>query len=58
MPNYDSANYDPPAPVAQVILRDISSGTSQESVLLLIDTGADITLLPKAAVEWSEHDRK
>jgi hypothetical protein len=26
MPNYDSPRYDPPAPVAQVVLRDRNGG--------------------------------
>lgn len=51
MPNYDTSRYDPPAPIAQVTLRDPSSGTLVANVHLLIDTGADITLLPQSAVE-------
>ena len=51
MPTYDSSGFDPPAPVARVMLRDPTSGASLAEVLLLIDTGADITLLPQAAVE-------
>lgn len=51
MPNYDALHYSPPAPVAQVSLRDIGSQSLLPNVLLLIDTGADITLLPRAAVE-------
>src|SRR5579862_5348036 len=49
MTSYDAANYDPPAPVAEVMLRDISSGAVIENVLLLVDTGADTTLLPSSA---------
>jgi hypothetical protein len=51
MPNYDASRYDPPAPVAQVTLRDNNSGVSLPNVLMLLDTGADITLLPRAAVK-------
>ena len=51
MPNYDASHYDPPAPVAQVTLRDINSGALLPSVFLLLDTGADVTLLPRSAVE-------
>jgi hypothetical protein len=50
MPRYDAANYDPPAPVAEVTLRDTDSGESLSGVPMLIDTGADITLLSIAAV--------
>jgi hypothetical protein len=51
MPAYDSSGYDPPAPVAQVILRNISNPQSTSETSLLVDTGADITLLPRFAVE-------
>lgn len=51
MPSYNASQYDPPAPVAQVVLRDMNSGAMLPGVSLLIDTGADITLLPRAAVE-------
>ncbi len=54
MPRYDASAHDPPAPVAEVILRR-SDGSSAmpvvPGILLLIDTGADITLLPRRAVE-------
>src|SRR5690242_12704383 len=51
MPSYDAVSYDPPAPVAKVTLRHATSGTSVADVFLLLDTGADITLLPRSAVE-------
>ena len=51
MPSYDATHFDPPAPVAQVTLRNPHSGTTVSDVLLLVDTGADITLLPRTAVE-------
>jgi len=51
MPDYDSANFDPPAPVAYVILRDPATGISLSDVPMLIDTGADATLLPQESVE-------
>ena len=43
MPSYDSTNYDPPAPVAEVTLRDPKSGASVPNVHLLVATGADVT---------------
>jgi hypothetical protein len=52
MPGYDASRYDPPAPVAAVSLRP-SSGAGSDSIAdvqLLVDTGADVTLLPRAAV--------
>ena len=51
MASYDASHYDPPAPIAQVTLRDMKSGALLPNVLLLLDTGADVTLLPRAAVE-------
>src|SRR5436309_3177639 len=51
MPSYDALNFDPPAPTAQVILRDPHGGAMVSDVLLLLDTGADTTLLPRTAVE-------
>jgi predicted aspartyl protease len=51
MPSYDAAHFDPPAPAAHVTLRNPHSGATVPDVLLLLDTGADITLLPRTAVE-------
>jgi hypothetical protein len=51
MPRYEVAGYDPPAPVAQVTLRVEGGRATVDDVMLLIDTGADVTLLPRAAVE-------
>ena len=51
MPRYDASRHDPPAPVANVTLRDAPTGKSVTDVQLLVDTGADVTLLPRAAVE-------
>ena len=56
MPNYDASHFDPPAPVAHVTLRNPHSGATLSAVQLLVDTGADITLLPHTVVErlgWS-----
>jgi len=50
MPEYDSADFDPPAPVVQVDLRSPESGAVVRGVELLLDSGADITLLPQNAV--------
>lgn len=51
MPSYDASSFQPPAPVTRVTLRDGVSGARVSDVVLLIDTGADVTLLPRAAVE-------
>jgi len=46
MPSYDSQHFSPPAPAAFVTLRNPDSGAARENVLMLLDTGADATLLP------------
>jgi len=51
VPRYDSENFNPPAPVAYVTLRHPATGISLSNVPMLIDTGADVTLLPRAFVE-------
>lgn len=51
MTAYDSSLFSPPAPLARVTLRHHSSGAVVSDVLMLLDTGADVTLLPQAAVE-------
>jgi predicted aspartyl protease len=51
MPSYDASQYEPPAPVASVTLHHPDDAATFTDCLLLIDTGADVTLLPRAAVE-------
>jgi predicted aspartyl protease len=51
MPTYDASDFDPPAPVARVTLRNPPSGATVSDVPLLMDTGADVTLLPRMVVE-------
>lgn len=51
MPAYNSSLFSPPAPVASVTLRNPETGATLTDVLLLIDSGADATLLPQAAVD-------
>jgi len=50
MPSFDASSYDPPAPVAIVSLRGSGEDDLVRDIPLLIDTGADITLLPRWAV--------
>ena len=50
MPAYDDTFFDPPAPFARVRLRSPDSGRSLSNVGMLIDTGADVTLIPDLAV--------
>jgi len=51
MPAYDATQFDPPAPVAGVAIRSRESGVTLSGVIMLLDSGADVTLLPQAAVE-------
>jgi hypothetical protein len=50
MPAYDSTAFRPPAPVASVTVRSPVSGRTASNVLLLIDSGADVSILPRAAI--------
>lgn len=50
MPAYDDEGFAPAAPVAMVILQHPDSEESLVGVPMLIDSGADATLLPRSAV--------
>jgi len=47
MPAYDSKAFDPPAPLARVGLRSPENGSVVDDVPMLIDSGADVTLIPE-----------
>lgn len=51
MPAYEANGFAPPAPVARVTLQHPTTGVEWADVPMLIDTGADVTLIPRAAVE-------
>lgn len=51
MPAYESTLFSPPAPLALVVLRDPQTGRTVPDVPMLIDSGADVTLLPEAALK-------
>jgi hypothetical protein len=50
MPAYDKRLFKPPAPVAMVTLVNPDTAASLSNVVMLIDSGADVTLLPRSAV--------
>jgi hypothetical protein len=50
MPTYDATQFEPPAPLARVILRDPDNGAVWSNVPMLLDSGADVTLIPQTAV--------
>ena len=50
MPSYDRSQFTPPAPTALVTLHDPATGRTYPDVLMLLDSGADATVLPQSAV--------
>jgi hypothetical protein len=57
MPAYDDRLFSPPAPVVQVKLRHPASGKDQSDISMLMDSGADVTLIPKSAADSLEFER-
>ncbi len=51
MPAYDDRFFSPAAPVFPAKLRNPETGIIQSGVLMLIDSGADVTLLPKSSID-------
>ncbi len=47
---YNAEDFTPPAPVVLVVLRDVRSGSEAHDVPMLMDSGADITLIPRHVV--------
>ena len=50
MPPYDANLFDPPAPIASVTLRNPGTNLMSSDVPMLLDTGADVTLIPSATL--------
>ena len=50
MPKYDEEHFTPAAPIAKVILRNPTTKEIVSDVEMLVDTGADITLIPNIYV--------
>lgn len=50
MHTYDAGRFDPPAPVAEVTLSDPATGVRCDRVRMLIDTGADVSVVPRSAL--------
>ena len=57
MPAYDDRLFSPAAAVVPVTLRGLHSIKIQSEILMLIDSGADVTLVPKSAVDSLELER-
>ncbi len=47
MPHYDATRFEPPAPLAQVTICNPDNGTLNPDVPMLLDSGADVTLIDK-----------
>jgi predicted aspartyl protease len=56
MPEYDAENFDPPAPVVHVLLRNPATGASFQNVPMLIDIGTDATAIPNTYAEQLDID--
>lgn len=51
MPAYDGERFQPPAPVAHATLRSTTTGEALPDIPMLLDTGADVTLVPQWVVD-------
>ena len=47
MTTYNSTDFDPPAPVASVTLVNEATDQTVSGVLMQLDTGADVSLIPR-----------
>jgi hypothetical protein len=60
MPDYDQQQFDPPAPLARVLFRTPDQAKSISDVAMLIDSGADVSLIPASCADGlglqSEHE--
>ncbi|MBL8188865.1 MAG: aspartyl protease family protein [Acidobacteria bacterium] len=51
MPKYDDLLFSPPAPVARVVLRDPASLNTLSDIPMLIDCGADVSVIPSHVLD-------
>ena len=51
MPAYNPRLFSPPAPVAAVVVRNQESGVKVVDVPMLLDSGADVTLIPRTSAD-------
>ena len=51
MPEYESASFEPPAPVARVFLQNPEASVARQEVTMLLDTGADVSCVPRWAAQ-------
>ena len=51
MPKYDGERFSPPAPTGTVSITNPDNGSTVSDVRVLLDTGADISVLPRSVVD-------
>ncbi len=51
MPTYNNTDFRPPAPFASVEFKNQLSGATVMDVPMLIDTGADVTIVPRWVID-------
>lgn len=51
MPPYDTSRFSPPAPVVEAAVRNPEDGSVASGISMLLDTGADVTLIPRSAAD-------
>jgi hypothetical protein len=51
MPSYDASSFDPPAPLARITIRIPNNGATLSGVPMLLDSGADVTLVQRSIVD-------
>lgn len=51
MPKYDGQRFSPAAPTGTVSITNPDTGSTLSGVSVLLDTGADISVLPRSAVD-------
>ena len=51
MPAYHDERYSPPAAVARVSMRNLDSSASIDGISMLLDSGADISPLPRTVID-------
>ena len=54
MTEYESSGFEPPAPVSIVTLRNPHNGKLRTDVQMLLDTGADVSLVPASTLNELE----
>ena len=54
MPAYDTSHFGPPAPGARVSFVNPTNGMQVDEVPMLLDTGADVTIVPEHILQALE----